>query len=354
MDTVKILGGGISGLTAAINLRKAGLSVEVYEKKSCCGKHCNDFQFLENWTYDEHVLDFLKKVNIDADFYIKPYHSIEIVTQSLRSYVGKSEKPFMYLVKRGSSKDSIDRSLERQAKKHRVKIFYNSELKLADADIVATGPRKPGTLVKGIKFKFKHPDRSIVLFDNNVSQGSYSYFIVNDNMAEIACPNRIGTDNIDERFDRCVKFFENFLNMKIGKIEEHFSATANFIYTDSARIGSQYYVGEAAGFQDRFLGFGILYAMKSGYLAAQSIIKNLDYDELWKKSFQEQMRISLENKKIYRSISNTSFENLIRIMNSKNPIVKKLRGEDDVQSIMKKIYNGYLLGSRRVLLKKLV
>jgi flavin-dependent dehydrogenase len=45
MKTIKILGGGISGLTAAINLKYAGLDVEVHERKSFCGKHTHDFQF---------------------------------------------------------------------------------------------------------------------------------------------------------------------------------------------------------------------------------------------------------------------------------------------------------------------
>lgn len=107
MDTIRILGGGISGLAAAINLGKAGLDVEVYEKKDYCGKHCNDFQFLEDWTFDEHVFDFLKRINIDADFYTKPCHAIEIVAPSLKGYVGKSKNPFMYLVKRGHQRTAL-------------------------------------------------------------------------------------------------------------------------------------------------------------------------------------------------------------------------------------------------------
>ena len=33
MNRIKILGGGIAGLTAAISLKRAGIAVEVHEKK---------------------------------------------------------------------------------------------------------------------------------------------------------------------------------------------------------------------------------------------------------------------------------------------------------------------------------
>ncbi len=353
MDTIKVLGGGISGLTAAINLARAGLDVEVHEKKEHCGKHYRDFQFLEDWTFDEHVFDLLKRINIRGDFYTKPHNSIEIATSSMKRYAGRSDKPFMYLVKRGPDKDSIDRSLERQARKSGARIVYNSSMRREEADIVATGPIQTRVVVHGIRFRLRHPDRSIVLFDNDVSKGSYSYMIINDNVAEIACPNQIEIKDTKARFERCVRFFEKYLGMKVGKVEERFSATANFLNADTARSGRQYLVGEAAGFQDCLLGFGMMYAFRSGYLAAQSIIKGSDYDNAWKEDFGEQMRISHENKKIYRTISNTSFDNLVRIMNSNNPIVRKLRGSDDMGLIMKRLYNGHLIGAKASFLKKL-
>ena len=64
MKPIRIIGGGIAGLAAAINLSKAGIEVEVHERKTFCGKHTNDFQFLENWTFDEDVLDDLQSMNI--------------------------------------------------------------------------------------------------------------------------------------------------------------------------------------------------------------------------------------------------------------------------------------------------
>jgi len=111
MKTIKILGGGISGLTAAITLKKAGFNVEIHEIKKYCGKHTNDFQFLENWTSKENILDYLKRIGIKIDFYTKPLYSQEILSPSLKSYNGISKNVLMYLIKRGKSGDSIDSSL---------------------------------------------------------------------------------------------------------------------------------------------------------------------------------------------------------------------------------------------------
>ena len=54
---ITIAGAGIAGMTAAINLAKAGFEVEVKEMRSEVGARFDgDFQFLENWTR-ENVLD---------------------------------------------------------------------------------------------------------------------------------------------------------------------------------------------------------------------------------------------------------------------------------------------------------
>ena len=46
MKTIKILGGGIAGLTTAINLKRAGIDTEVYEIKNYCDQnmiYCTDY-----------------------------------------------------------------------------------------------------------------------------------------------------------------------------------------------------------------------------------------------------------------------------------------------------------------------
>jgi flavin-dependent dehydrogenase len=337
--TIRILGGGISGLTAAINLKKAGFDVEVHERKTYCGKHTQDFQFLENWTFRESALDFLGKINISTDFYLKPWCSLEIFSPSLKRHVAKSTRPFLYLVKRGQTKDSIDRSLEDQAKNQKVKIFYRSALDSNEASIIATGPKRPSFIATGTKFKFVHPDQSVILFDTRFSLKFYSYLIVNDDIGEIVCVNPAGTTDFQTRLHSVIEAFERILKVKIEKVEESFFDFVNFDLLQNARIHDQWFIGEAAGFHDFLAGFGMVYAFRSGYLVAKSIIEGLDFDTLWKKDFSKPLRISSMNRAFYERMSNDHFERIIQMLNSRNFIVRRLRGGDDFQLIMKKLYS---------------
>jgi len=350
VNTIRILGGGISGLAAAINLKKAGFDVEVHERKIYCGKHTQDFQFLENWTFNEDVLDLLRSINIRTDFYLKPLCSLEIFSPSLKRYVAKSARPFLYLVKRGRTKDSIDRSLEDQARSHRAKIFYRSTLDSNEASIIATGPQKPTFIATGIKFRFKQPDKFVVLLDNKFSLKFYSYFILNDNIGEIVCVNPVGTTDFQTRLNLAVEVFEKISRVKIENIGESFSAFINFDLLQKARINDRCYIGEAAGFQDLLAGFGMVYAFRSGYQVAKSIIEGLDFDKLWEKDFSKALRISSNNRALYERMSNDHFERIIPMLNSRNFVIRRLRGGDDFQHIMRKLYNQSISSFLRLLI----
>src|SRR4030042_5296484 len=114
---VKIGGAGISGLTAAINLKLAGFNVIVFEKEYKVGSnHFNDWEGLENWSKEENVLDFLKNINIGVDFYYKPCCELDIFDCKGKKFIAKSDSrsPLLYLVKRGSDYDSLDEYLKRR------------------------------------------------------------------------------------------------------------------------------------------------------------------------------------------------------------------------------------------------
>ena len=339
MRRIKILGGGIAGLTAAIYLKQADLDVEVHERKHYCGKHSKDFQFLENWTFDEDALDILRNMHIQTDFFIKPWYTQEVFSPSGKKYVGTSRKPLMYLIKRGSQHGSLDRSLEKQAVRKNIPIVHKSELSIRDADIVATGIKKPTFIATGVRFAVELPDRSIVILDDTMSLKMYSYLIVNDNVGQIVSINPVQRGGHIDRLKQTIRRFEQILATKLDSGGRIFSAAVSFYFLRSAKVNDQYFVGEAAGFQDCLAGFGMMYAFKSGYFAAKSIIESCDYDRMWQEDFMKPMQNSIRNRRIFEKLSNPGFETMVDVLNSENNIIRKLLGGNDLRMILKKVYN---------------
>ncbi|MBI5968439.1 MAG: NAD(P)-binding protein [Deltaproteobacteria bacterium] len=339
MDAIKILGGGISGLTAAINLKKAGWDVEVHESKNYCGKNTKDFQFLENWTSEENVLEFLKRMNIEVNFYHKPIKKVQIFSPNFKQYEGYSGNPLMYLVKRGPQEKSIDQSLEEQALHQGVKFIYNTKLKKNEADIVAIGIKKPNIVTLGILFKLDMEDKAALILDNCLSPHYYSYFIVDEGVGEISCVSPFQeVKYIRKYLQETINRFEIIFRIKVEQTEE-FSAVGSFDFLRKAKINHQYYIGEAAGFQDCFLGFGMVYAFKSGFLAAKGIIEKEDFDGLWNKEFLKQLLVAEKNRRLFNTLTNDHYEKIVKLLNSRNPLVRKLLGGNDLRLIMKKICN---------------
>ena len=339
MDNIKILGGGIAGLTAAMNLKTAGMDVEVHERKGACGKRTNDFQFLENWTFEEDVLDIVQSMNIRTDFYIKPHYTQGAISPSGNKYVGTSNRPVCYLIKRGKDGDSLDRSLESQCRQADIKLVYDSTLKRSEADIIATGIKRPAFICTGILFPCELHDHSYLLFDNDLSDKFYSYFVANDHVGEIVSINPVGYKDHLNRLDKTVERFEKILSIKIEKITEKFSAPLSFDARKQAFVNNQYFVGEAAGFQDALMGFGMLYAFISGYLAAKSIIEDIDYQQLLDQEIMKPIRVSAVNRVLFEKFTNQGYERLIKVLNSQNPVIRKFKGGRTLRQFLKKIYN---------------
>ena len=180
MKKIKILGAGLSGLTAAINLAKSGYMVDVYEKNKDVGMRFNgDIQGLENWSDKKDIIKELKEMNLDVDFDYSPFHSI-ILTNGSKAREIRSQKPLFYLLKRGSFSGTIDYSLKAQALKSGVNIHFQETLSPNEANIVATGPivNEAVGIVKGIIFKTDTKDTAIIAFNDKLAFKGYSYLLI--------------------------------------------------------------------------------------------------------------------------------------------------------------------------------
>jgi flavin-dependent dehydrogenase len=298
--TISIIGAGPAGLCAAINLAHAGYTVTVYERNRDVGMRFHgDFQGIENWSTSEDFLSALQKMSIRPDFLCHPYTQGRFFMKGNYGGIVNSPKPLFYLTLRGSMEGSLDISLKQQAREAGVNLLFGQRKETEEGDIIATGPKKPNVLATGVVFETDHPDTIMAYLDNDVAPWGYAYFLVREGRATLASV-----------YFKDFKEGRNFLNQSIQKFQQtsafsikdprQFTGYGNYFPARNAQHNHRLLVGEAAGFQDYLFGFGIRYALTSGYLAARSIIEEKDYNRLWKEAFGKPFFTSLSNRYLYQ------------------------------------------------------
>jgi len=159
-------------------------------------------------------------------------------------------------------------------------------------------------------------DKVIGVLSEKMAPKGYFYILIWNNKASICTTisNLYGT--VKSRYIE--KIHRNNLKIKLfkkilkGAKEKHsFSGFASFKIPKTAVINGKIYTGEAAGFQDAFLGFGMKYAFLSGYFAAKSIIENISYDELWKNSFLKELKTSLHRRFFLNLLGDRLYEKIV-------------------------------------------
>jgi len=303
MKDIKILGAGLSGLTAAINLAEKGYKVDVYEKNKDVGMRFHgDVQGLENWSEKKDILEELKEMNIDINFDCDPFSSV-ILTNGSKAKEINSKRPLFYLLKRGSFSGTIDYSLKEQALKSGINVHFQKTLSPHEANIVATGPvpKEVVGVVRGITLTTDAKDTAIVALSDKLAFKGYSYFLVTKRYGCMCTVvHRDEMCRVNEYFEKTKEFFVKKLNLHIRPFRE-VGGVGSFSLKN-VRKGATLYVGEAAGLQDFLWGFGMRFAITSGYLAAQSIINNKDYEKMAKKHFGNKLKAGVVNRYLWENV----------------------------------------------------
>lgn len=309
MNKVLISGAGLAGLSAAINLAKEGYEVNVYEKNKDVGcRFHGDLQGLENWSEKDDILSEIKKMSIDINFDCDPFNEITATNGIKTNEITNLKKPLYYLVKRDNADKSIDFSLKEQALDAGVNIHFEKIINEQDADIVATGPilKNVVGVVKGTTFKTDLKDTATVLFNNEAAFKGYSYLLVTKGYG---CMSSVLLDNFNKA-DACFrKTKEVFSNLYKFNMEEPRNCGGIGCFSIKGRYkkGKTLYVGEAAGLQDLFLGFGMRYALTSGFLAAKSIINHEDYGIMVKSCFEGKLKAGVVNRYLWEKFNRNNY-----------------------------------------------
>lgn len=312
---IKILGAGASGMMSAITLARNGFKVEIFEKRPKIGSFFEkDVHSLRNYCYNYDVIEKYKELGIKISNVYPIFKEFRFSPSLNQIEIYSKNKPLFYNFIRGyNDKRSFDVEFYRIAKKNGVKFYFNKVPKISEIDIVATGASSIKGIAYGAYYKnIQNEANSLyVFFDNRYSKKSYSYIAPFNKEASviITSTQKQSKKEMKKKFGRLIK--ENLIVknlLKGAKFKNEIFGHAFYDLPKTAIKNNKLYVGEAAGFLDAARGFGTHYAIFSGYLAAMAIIKEENYDKLWKRTFGKELKNQYFRRAKLEKLSNEKYE----------------------------------------------
>lgn len=295
-----IVGAGPAGLACAIVLARGGARVVVREWKDRVGhRFHDDFQGLESWTRPTDVLEELATAGIAADFEHHAFDQGTVFDPAGRRFQVRGRRPLFYLVRRGPGPGTLDSTLLAQARAAGAEVRFNDRVREFDgAGVLAAGPREAGVIAAGHVFKTAMSDGAWLALGHELAPGGYAYLLVQGGRGTVA--SCMFTRFRDQA--RHVAAAEDFFRTHAGLEMDNprpFGGYGNMRLPRTAMQGGHPVIGEHAGFQDALAGFGMRYAIRSGVLAAQSLLDGGGYTARWQAEIGPGLKAGIANRWIF-------------------------------------------------------
>ncbi|MCT4594287.1 MAG: FAD-dependent oxidoreductase [Anaeromicrobium sp.] len=321
---VAIVGGGVAGLSCAHQLEKYNISYTIFERNNYIGEgipHVAAFLNILDRTKGDPIKYFRKNYKIKIKE-LSPLNKIVHHSPNETTILKKSKMG--YLVYRGNHENSLKNQIFNQLKNPNI-IFSTmgnmDELsKEYDHVIWATGNHYGAwekgcwqnwvkTIVKGAVIRGNFTmDTLIVWINKDYCKQGYAYLTPIDK--KTATLLLIVTDIKEKEMDMYWTRFLETENIR-NKILQSFMLEHMAGYCYPRKINNIYFVGNAAGGIDPFLGFGQLNSITQGVMAARSIAKNKSYDKLIDDLVKRNLWMH-EFRKKYNKMTNKDYDKLIK------------------------------------------
>ncbi len=350
---VLVVGAGPAGSVTALYCSKKGLNTILIEKNDGIGKHVNT---KIDASTDHGLTEIIKELDLKTHNFVQNsrWYSSAGNSFTLHSKIGE------YYFKRGSEEDSFECSTvektvesgcrlilnstilnieENEEKLNVVKIRQKKEsITIRPKIIVAadggnsvfhrfvkkspTGRKKRAYGVTGSNFT--SADTSEIHFDSDLIPGGYFYIVT--------CPDGVSSAGIvvdSDKSDMSIKeYFDNYLTRtpdivdRIKSVFNNFAGQGEIFDLNAYYHKNLVFVGDAAGLVDPFLGYGMMPAIASGYIAGkycERVLKNSDYSIL--KNYDEEIKERFDKDlpnhywEIFNTLNNKDFEAIIHTLN---------------------------------------
>lgn len=322
---VAIIGAGISGLSAAICLEKYGVKPDIFERKPKVGELFNHVAGLLQ-IINRPIKDPIEYLDNTFGISIAPLNVLNKVIMhgpTVTSTV-KSDK-LGYMILRGQGSNSIENQLYKKLSTN-INFNINADYKKLkeeyDYVIVATGnhqiPKEAGcwqemvnTWVRAADVIGKFDTTALIMWINTLyCKSGYVYLTpFNENRATLSLiVPYITKDELKYYWDAFLKIEK--MDLDIVNIVDLQHTSGNCF---PHRYENLFFVGNAGGAIEPFLGFGMFASIISGALAAKSIVTGSDFEKDIIFLTNENLRM-LEFRKALDSMSNDKFDKLIKLL----------------------------------------
>jgi len=316
MKEVIIAGAGLSGLSAAYSLARGGYDVTIFEEDDVPGHDNNPYTCVLKNVNGRNTLDELKEFGIRIKAYeINP--RVIKISPNTKKNIGFR---YYHLLELGQSDESLENQMYLQCLAEGVNFKFNT--KIHSADIVATGKNKKRFNIHGVGNVYRDmnldPEATYLVYNNEIAPKGYVYISTRNGLSTVMAISFDSSlfSGMKERFKRGLEIFEPMRDMvKDATLVSEINGTAFYHENPYQNLqkGKTLYIGEAAGLQDAARGFGIRYAIISGALAAQSIIKKQDYTQLIKNYFKDEFQKNIERRRIHNKMTNKDYDKAISL-----------------------------------------
>lgn len=309
---VKIKGAGLSGLAAAIYLAQQSFDVEVSDARPSIGSFFDvDVHSFRNYGFGRNYKDYLSLLGVELANSL-PLKDFYYVAPNGKSFKITSKSPIFTNVVRGKREGSLDASLQKRAEELGVRLRFGSG-QTERADIVATGSAHGDIHGYGKHYMNVNIESEYIFLDDDIAPKGYIYLSPcagsEASLVIVSCSH---SSDIKKSFGAVLNKNELIQKILSGATEVcEISGSASYGVPVTACVEGSLYVGECAGFMDAGRGFGMYYAIASGYLAGKAIAKGLDYDKLWKKEFGKELFERFARRQYMNTLTNEDHNRMV-------------------------------------------
>jgi len=319
---VAIIGGGLSGLSCAHELERHGISPVIFHRNGYIGDQYSHISVLLEIQHRP-IKDAIKYIKKNFDISITPVNTVNTLTHYSPNRKTVIKGNFGFFLKRGRDKDSLPMQLFSHLKTSKINFNTYGDIdplaKEFDYVVVANGntvfTNQLGCWYPTIKTYIRgavllgdfDPNNLIMWINKDYCKNGYAYLSpFNSKKASVIL---VVTDVNEKEIDHYWKAFLDYENINYTIVEEFKQAhDTGFAYPH--KVDNIYFVGNAGGAIDPFLGFGQLNSIEMGVMAARSIANGDDYERLLKHVTKHNQQL-YQMRKAFNTADNDTYDSLL-------------------------------------------